>query len=62
MTELLSKFSRHYDPLFLGMGRAGLGNGMHASVGQSFPRAQGGHNLYRGQDDPGRRGERRRRF
>lgn len=48
MSELLGFYLAHYDAVFLGMGRRGLANGMHATMGQMFPRAGGGANLYRG--------------
>jgi len=48
MTALLETFSRHYDPLYLGMGRRALANALHVTLGQSFPRPGGGYNLYRG--------------
>ena len=48
MNTLLQAHFLHYDPLFLGMGRRGLANAMHATLGQLFPRPGGGSNLYRG--------------
>ena len=48
MSTLLQAHFLHYDPLFLGMGRRGLANAMHATLGQLFPRPGGGYNLYRG--------------
>ena len=53
MASLLDGYLDWYDALYLGMGRRGLANGMHASLGQSFPRAGGGSNLYRGVDSAG---------
>lgn len=47
MSELLGFYLTHYDAVFLGMGRRGLANGMHATMGQMFPRSSGGANLYR---------------
>jgi len=52
MSDLLQKYLDHYDPLFLGMGRRALANGVHATLGQMFPRSSGGHNLYRGIGSP----------
>ena len=48
MGTLLDGYLDWYDALYLGMGRRGLANAMHATLGQSFPRAGGGSNLYRG--------------
>ena len=52
MSDLLDKYRDHYDALYLGMTRPGLANGMHATLGQMFPRAGGGYNLYRGANSP----------
>jgi hypothetical protein len=48
LAGLLDKYLLHYDPLWLGAGLRGLANGMHATLGQLFPRCGGGYNLYRG--------------
>ncbi len=50
MSALLDEYLRHYDGLRLGMTRRGLASALHASVGQSFVRAGGGYNLYRGEE------------
>jgi hypothetical protein len=52
VSDLLDKYLHHYDPLFLGTGRRALANGMHATLGQMFPRRSGGCNLYRGVGSP----------
>jgi hypothetical protein len=47
MTELLSKWLAHYDPIHRGWTPAGIANGVCATGGWSFPRITGGYNLRR---------------
>ena len=47
--DLLSKWLIHYDSIHRGYTPAGIANGVTATNGWSFPRMNGGYNLYRAQ-------------
>ncbi|MEE9293507.1 MAG: hypothetical protein V3W34_00880 [Phycisphaerae bacterium] len=47
-SDMFAKWLKHYDPIHRGHTPAGLANGVTATNGWSFPRVQGGYNLYRG--------------
>lgn len=51
VTDLLSKWLAHYDPIHRGWTPRGIANGVCATNGYSFPRVGGGYNLYRGTPD-----------
>ena len=46
--DLLAKWLDHYDPIHRGYTPRGIANAVCATNGWSFPRIQGGYNLYRG--------------
>ena len=48
MTDLLTKWLAHYDPIHRGYTPRGIANGVCATNGFAFPRIAGGYNLYRG--------------
>lgn len=51
ITDLLSKWLAHYDPIHRGWTPRGIANGVCATNGYCFPRIGGGYNLYRGTPD-----------
>lgn len=51
MSELLTKWLAHYDPVHRGWTARGIANGLCATNGFAFPRIRGGVNLYRGLGD-----------
>lgn len=53
MSDLLSKWLVHYDPIHRGWSPRGIANGLCATSGFAFPRVAGGYNLYRSQADAG---------
>lgn len=57
MSELLSKWLMHYDPIHRGWSPRGVASGLLATNGFFFPRVAGGYNLYRSQPDAAEPGD-----